>query len=104
MAIDIIVVRGDGDKDGGVIQDALLSSLPAALQRGIKELNDAADTETVSVDAGFTPEAVVGALVAVDDSNYGERWIGRVVDVSHGKADGAPSTLLSLRRAVWQTS
>lgn len=104
MPIDIIVVRGDGDKDGGVIQDPLLSTLPAAIQRGVKELNDADDTETVEVDAAYTPEADTGLLLAVDDSNYGQVWVGRIMDVSHGVNGGAPRTLMSVRRKVWQTS
>ncbi|MCF1457639.1 MAG: hypothetical protein LPH21_08775 [Shewanella sp.] len=103
MALDIVVIRDDGDLDGGVIQDPLLSALPAALARGAKELNDASDTETVQIEAKHTPQAVIGKLVAVDDTNYGEVWVGRIVVVSHGQAGGAPHTMLTLRRKSWQT-
>lgn len=104
MAIDIVVLRGEGDKEGEVIQNPLISSLPAALARGAMELSEADDTETVTLDVMYTPAAAIGHIVAVDDSNYGQVWAGIVVEVGHGKGNAAPRTLLTVRRQVWQTS
>lgn len=103
MAIDIIVIRDEGDQDGGVIQEPLLSTLSAAIERGAKELNDATDTETVDITTAHNPALTIGKLVAVDDYNYGKVWVGRIVEVNHGQSGLEPETLIAVRRKAWQT-
>lgn len=103
MAVDIIVVRDAGDKDGGSIQDPLLASTLAALARGFKEIEDAEDTESVSIECLLNQNIQYGSIVAVVDSNYGQTWAGRVVSVNHGQSKGMPQTYLTVRRKTWQT-
>lgn len=103
MAVDIIVVRDAGDKDGGSIQDPLLASVVAALARGFQEIEDAEDTESVSIECLLNQDITIGKLIAVVDGNYGQTWVGRATAVNHGQSSGMPITYITLRRKTWQT-
>jgi hypothetical protein len=98
--IDIIVIRGEGDRAGQDVVDPLIGSLPVALARGRQELDDQADPlQPVTVVCLFRVGLRLGNAVRFQDSRRGT-WTGTIVGINHRGAGGVTSTTLQLRRKV----
>lgn len=79
--MDIVCVRGDGNRPGEDIVEPLLSTIEAALSRGRAELDQGAladqqELETVLMDLRL------GQVIEVDDSTLGI-WRGKLTGLSH---------------------
>jgi hypothetical protein len=79
--MDILCIRGDGDRPGEDIMEPLLSTVEAGLSRGRAELDEGALSdeqrlETILIDLRL------GQLIEVDDSTLG-RWRGKITSLSH---------------------
>jgi hypothetical protein len=79
--MDIVCIRGDGDRRGDDLVEPLLSSVEAALSRGRAELDDGAladqqELTTILVDLRL------GQTIEVDDSVLG-LWSGKLTSLSH---------------------
>jgi hypothetical protein len=83
MSVDIIVVRGAGDRQGDDIISGLLSDINVALLRGAAAINDATPIYDVSLRTHFRPGVRNGDNVMVIDQFQGETWYGRVVGINH---------------------
>lgn len=79
--MDILCIRGEGDKPGEDIMEPLLATVEAGLSRGQAELDegtlsDEQDLETILKDLRL------GNLVQVDDTALG-LWRGKLVGLTH---------------------
>ena len=81
--IDIIVVRGLGDKSGPDIADPLLSELSVALERGRVEIDAATLARSVQVSSNFRPGLRPGVLIEVLDALQGVAWRGKIKSVDN---------------------
>jgi hypothetical protein len=98
--IDIVVIRDAGDRAGQDVVDPLIGSLPVAIARGRKELNDQAQLlQPVQVDCLFRIGLRLGNTVRFQDSRRGT-WTGKLVGITHRGSNGAVTTTLQLRRKV----
>lgn len=80
---EIIVIRGDGDRPGDTIVDALMSTVPVALARGRNEIDQAALADGLTLTTGFLPEAALGYLIEVVDPPQGAAWRGKITGIEH---------------------
>lgn len=96
--IDIIVVRGEGDVDGGIIENPLTSDIRVALQLGQYLIDKSAKGREVDLSVVYKQGYSVGQLVLVLDSLNSERWVGRLTSLQYSVQDGMPS----LRASVWK--
>lgn len=99
--IDLIVVRGDGDRDGGEIFDPLLSSTEVAIARGTQQINASTPVNTVTLQSIFRTGVRVGQLVEVLDAMQGETWRGIVMGLSHVVEGPTIYTQLEIEREAW---
>ena len=83
MSIDIVVVRGAGDRQGPDIVSGLLSDIDVALLRGTTAINDATSIWEVQLRTHFRTDVRNGDTVMVIDQLQGETWYGRIVGVNH---------------------
>ena len=99
--IDIIVIRGAGDRPGQDVVDPLIgSSLPVALARGRKELDDQAQPlQPISVQGLFRVGLRPGNTLRFQDMRRGT-WAGALGGISHRGAKGVVTTSLELQRKV----
>ncbi len=83
MSIDIIVIRGVGDRQGDDIEDRLISSVDVALARGRNEFDENSGLQSISLSCVLRPSLVTGMLVEVHDALQGEVWRGKITSVRH---------------------
>lgn len=81
--IDIIVLRGAGDREGGEIFEPLLSDIAPALQRGKFEIDVNTPKIRTSMEIEYTPSLSQGDQVSAVDSRTGEVVVGVVSELSH---------------------
>lgn len=97
--IDIFVIRGDGSRRGPDINEPLLTSLAAALNRGQVEIDSNTPMRTVQLSANFhSPGVYPGQLLEVVDSFQGMSWRGKVTSVDNAIEGVVMSTKLTLER------
>jgi len=95
--MDIVVVRGAGDKDGGLIESALMTSIAVALEKGRIALDLASGLTEVVVVCKYR-RFELGSIVEVSDNDLGEVWRGYIVGIVEKFSDeGAFSELRVLR-------
>lgn len=99
--VDIVVIRGAGDRPGDDISDALIVSVPVALSRGRAELDDGALADAPVLEC-LLQDVRLGQLLEVDDTALG-LWRGKVTGISHqvnSDDDGnvSASTTINLRK------
>lgn len=94
----IEVYRGAGDSLGGDINEPMLGSLPAMLERGRNELDEAAHPKTTA-DLTVLPRAGIrlGQLVKVTDI-ISAGWIGKLTGIGLQYANGETTMQLSVER------
>lgn len=102
MSVDIIVVRGSGDKQGEDIVSGLLSDIDVALLKGATAINDSASVYDVDLRSTFRPGVRKGNSIMVVDQYQGEVWYGRVLSFSHVVEGETPAvyTDLSVERYI----
>lgn len=99
MAVDIIVLRGAGDKRGDDIVDPLLSQPVAAVERGRNELDARAQPmQPIQLKIVFRTGLALGQLVEVVDAMQGAVWRGKVAGISHRVEGGDLHTVLDILR------
>jgi len=86
MAIDIIVVRMPGDKQGQDIVDPILSNTNVAVLRGIAEIQDNEPVDVVTLSTNYRSGVRKGDIAEVIDELQGEVWRGKIVGISHNTA------------------
>lgn len=98
--IDLIVVRGDGDKTGPDIEDPLISTTEVALARGRNEIDANSGLQSVVLVSKYRTGLRLGQVVAVMDALQGETWVGKLAGIAH-RAEG-PQLLseLTIERRV----
>ena len=99
--VDIVVIRGAGDRPGDDIVDTLIVSVPVALSRGRSELDEGALADAPVLDCALQ-DIRLGQLIEVDDSALGV-WRGKVTGVSHqvdsdDEGNISASTTINLRK------
>ncbi|HRD65729.1 MAG TPA: hypothetical protein PKY50_06190 [Candidatus Competibacter sp.] len=79
--VDIVVQRGQADRPAPDIVEPLLATVPAALARGKKEMDDGEQADRLSV---TIPPADVrpGHIVTMIDPIAGE-WVGKSTGIRH---------------------
>lgn len=79
--MDIVCLRGLGDRTGDDLVEPLLSALAPALSRGRAELDQGAlaDQQDITI---ILQDIRLGALIEVDDAEIG-LWRGKVIGVNH---------------------
>lgn len=95
----IEVYRGAGDAQGEDVNEPMLGSLAAMLERGRNELDEVAHQKT-AVDVTAIPRTGVrlGQLVRVADSvNSG--WIGKLTGIGIQYSNGVTTMRLNIERA-----
>jgi hypothetical protein len=93
MSIDIFVIRGAGDKRGPDVEDALLCSIDAAVERGRFECDNNSGLQPIDISCVLNMSLTVGDLVRIEDSLYGVSWAGKITSVRHSVSITPPSAL-----------
>jgi len=96
--IDIIVVRGEGDKRGPDIADPMLSEISVATERGRVEIDASTPARSVQVSANFRPGIKAGQLIEVLDALQGVSWRGKITAVDNAIEGVRLSTRLTVQR------
>lgn len=99
-SVDIIVVRGSGDRPGEDIVSGLLSDLDIAMMRGASDISDSTPIYDVSLEVGFKPGILNGQYVMVLDEFQGSAWYGKIVSVTHVIEHPSYYTTLRVERAA----
>lgn len=96
MALDVIIEREPGDKDGEDIVDPLISTVAIALIRGRNELDQRATPKVpVRYTTVYRKGLLLGSLVEIADSLYGRIVFGKITAISHAiSPEGAISELI----------
>lgn len=82
MAIDVTVVRYNGDKPGDDILDVLLTTEAAALARGFGELNEQAVTHReVVLDTPYLKNLRMGEILYATESMSGKPIVGKIAGI-----------------------
>ena len=89
--MEITVKRHPGGVPAPDIVEPLLASLPPALARGRKELDDGEGLQSVRLTLVYRPDLNLGDLVEVMDRYQGRSYRGKVTAVEH-KFDGVAVT------------
>lgn len=94
----IEVYRGAGDAQGEDINEPMLGSLAAMLERGRNDLDEVAHPKT-AVDVTAVPRAGVrlGQLAKVADS-VSAGWIGKLTGIGIQYANGTTTMRLNIER------
>jgi hypothetical protein len=79
--MDIICIRGNGDRSGDDLYEPLLSDVNAGLERGRVELDEGALSDEVSLETILLDQRL-GQTIEVDDRSIG-RFYGKVTSLSH---------------------
>lgn len=92
----IIVQRGSGEYRGSPVQDELLTTSYAALERGRTEI-EKAEYGIMPVDISIkqTPGIRLGDIAKVIDILRGVTWFGKITGISH-TSDGPVGYLTNL--------
>jgi hypothetical protein len=98
--IDIVVIRGEGNIDGGEVVSPLLSEIKAALDRGRQEIEKHTTVRKVSLKTVFRPGVMKGQIVEVADSLQGPIWRGVIMGLSHVAEEGTVFSVLSIERPI----
>lgn len=98
MSVDIIVVRGLGDKRGPDIVDPLLTSVPLAINRGTTEIQDKEPGTTVQLTTKYRTGVLKGSIVEVLDSLHNKVWRGKIVAIAHNSVLADLRTDLDIER------
>lgn len=83
MSVDIMVVRGDGDRRGEDIQNRLICQLDVALARGRNECDENSGLQKVVISSRLRSGILNGHVAEVQDSLQGAAWRGKVTSVRH---------------------
>lgn len=98
MTIDIIVLRGLGDRPGDDIEDRLITEVGVALERGRNEFDEKSGLQSIALTCVLRPTLAPGLLVEVHDSLQGEVWRGKITSVRHVVAGDEAITELEIVR------
>lgn len=79
--MDILCIRGSGDRPGNDIVNPLLSTVEAGLSRGRAELDEGALSDESSLQTVLM-DLRLGQMIEVDDHRLG-LWRGKVTSLSH---------------------
>lgn len=82
--VDLVVIRGAGDKPGNDISSELITSDAVAVSRGRAELDQHSSAlQEVSLTLVYTSGIKLGEIVQVHNQLEGYSWKGKVIEVSH---------------------
>lgn len=98
--IDIIVIRNQGDVDGGEITSPLLSAVEPALARGRQEIERNARSRRVTLRTVFRTGVRKGQIVEVADTLQGPVWRGVIMGISHVVEEVVTYTILDIERPL----
>ena len=98
MSVDVIAIRGLGDKEGEEILDPLLSTVTAALARAAQAINAATPIEPVTLETTYRAGWALGQSVEVSDSLTGDKWRGQIISLSNVFNGPTLYTRLSIER------
>jgi len=103
MSIDIVVIRGDGSRFGGIIEDPLITTVPVALSRGQAECDEASPHIPYNITCIYINDVKPGELCEILDSLQGKAWRGKIIGVSHLFNLARLQTTLRIRRVYEPT-
>lgn len=98
--VDIVVIRGEGDKDGGLIESPLINTVEVALVCGRNAVDSNSKSRTVTVLAIHRPGMRLGNIVEIHDSLVGEVWRGKVIGISVSQPADIPILELKVQRPI----
>lgn len=81
--VDIIVVRGAGDKQGTDIEDRLICTVEVALARGRNEFDENSGLQSIAITSVLRPLLRPGHLIEVQDALNGVTWRGKLTSIRH---------------------
>lgn len=97
MALDVIVERDPGNKDGEDIVDPLISTVSVALVRGRNELDRTASPKVpVQYTTVYRKGLQLGNLVEILDSLYGRTIFGKITAINHAISPEGAITELTI--------
>jgi hypothetical protein len=99
VSVDIIVLRGAGDKRGPDIIEPLIAEPIVAVERGRNELDThSVLQQPIQMTTTFRTGVELGQLVEVIDALQGEVWRGKITGISHRISGGEVQTTLDILR------
>lgn len=98
--IDLIVVRGLGETDGGEVTSPLLCAIEPALARGRQEIEKNTPARSVRLKTVFRTGVRKGQIVEVADTLQGPVWRGTIMGLSHVVEGEVTYSVLDIERAL----
>lgn len=99
MTVDIIVLRGAGDKRGPDIVDPLVSEPVVAVERGRNELDThSVLQQPIQMTTVFRLGVELGQIAEVVDALQGAVWRGKITGISHRISGSEVQTTLDILR------
>ena len=94
---DIVVLRGAGINQGEDVVDPLLTTDPAAMERGRVELDEGSGLAPVSMECWYRDGIRLGHVCQIDDPFTGGVRFGKVTTISHVLSGVSLYTTLGVR-------
>lgn len=98
--VDIVVQRGEGDIDGGILENSLANTVIVATQLGRNTIDENSYQDEVTITAIFRPGLETGQILEIHDSYQGESWVGKLKGITIDDTDGIPVVKLDILRPV----
>lgn len=99
MAVDIIVQRNGGTRQGPDIVDALISNVQVAQNRGRNELDQQASPKTpVQLSTVYRSGVQLGQLAEVAEGIRAEIYRGKIIRIRHTISGDKAVTAVSVQR------
>lgn len=96
--VDIVVIRGDGLRQGEDIEDRLICEVVVAIERGRNECDENSGLQSIAITSVQRALLRTGMTVQVEDSLQGASWVGKITSVRHSTSEGEPITELAIQR------
>ncbi len=100
MSVDIIVIRGAGDKQGPDIEDRLCCTVAVALSRGRNELDENCGLQSIAITSVLRPNLRTGMLVEIQDSLQGQVWKGKIASIRHTVTGTEATSEMQIQRPL----
>ena len=96
--VDIVVIRGDGLRQGADIEDRLICEVIVAIERGRNECDENSGLQSIAITSVQRASIRPGMTVRVEDSLQGASWVGKIAALRHNTSEGEALTELTIQR------
>jgi hypothetical protein len=98
--IDVMVIRGAGERSGEDISGILICAVEPAIARGRQEIEARAPAVKVSLRTVARAGVRKGQIIEVNDALQGPSWRGVILGISHVIEDNVIYSVLDVERPL----